>query len=465
MEEVSNMPALWIRVAVAIVAAICSLASAAGAQETKLERGTKVVAKSPNFALSDGARVIPARSPFEIHRVEHIAGDRVRLYSSGREGDAAVSDVVRLDEAEAYFSAQIKAAPKAVHGYLMRCFVRCKSRDGANARLDCIEAFRLEPRNYWVHLIRGGFALVDGDTKGAFAEVDEAIRLDPDSSDGYVTRAGYHFITDDHTKALADLEEAIVREPGNFSARDLRAKIWQAKGDRANALHEYNEAVRLDRKSADALVARAGYYFSQGHGDKALADVNEAIRLDSRSSSGYYVRATVEYARAADDAAMADLGEAIRIDPKDVQALTTRADYLAEGKNYERALVDLDESLRLDPKNTDLVRMRADLLVQMGDWKRVLADPGTRIELDLGGVPAAVTCICEFMTTGYVVKAMLDLDETLAIDSKNESAASARAAILEAKRLPGAAPAAAAKGPATRSEGTNRPAERPNSPK
>ena len=66
---------------------------------------------------------------------------------------------------------------------------------------------------------------MDGDSKGAFAEVDEAIRLDPDNSDAYVTRAGYHFITDDHAKALADLAEAIDRDPGNFYARDLRKNL------------------------------------------------------------------------------------------------------------------------------------------------------------------------------------------------------------------------------------------------
>ena len=125
---------------------------------------------------------------------------------------------------------------------------------------------------------------------------------------------------------------------------------------------------------------------------------------------------------------MSDVGEAIRIDPKDVQALTTRANYLAERKNYERALVDVDEALRHDPKNTELVWMRADLLVSTGDWKKLLADPNMRIELHLEDVPAAVTCICEFMTTGYLVKALLDLDQVLAIEPNNENANSANAA-------------------------------------
>ena len=114
---------------IGLIVGMCVAAPCLCAQEPKLELGTKVVAKSQNFVLSDGAKVIPAKSPFEIYRVEGTAGDRVRLYASGREGEAPVNDVVCLDQADAYFSAQIKAAPKAVHGYLMRCFVRCKSRD------------------------------------------------------------------------------------------------------------------------------------------------------------------------------------------------------------------------------------------------------------------------------------------------------------------------------------------------
>ena len=93
----------WVIHGIGMIAGICIAASGARAQEPKLEPGTKVVARSPDFVLRDGAKVIPVKSPFDTYRVERIAGDRVRLYSSGREGDALASEVVRLDQAEAYF--------------------------------------------------------------------------------------------------------------------------------------------------------------------------------------------------------------------------------------------------------------------------------------------------------------------------------------------------------------------------
>lgn len=118
------MPAIRVGVRLALIASVCFVAPVAHAQEAKLEPGMKVVARSPGFVLRDGAKVVPVGSPLDVYRVEQVEGDRVRFYAHGREGDARAGEVVRVDQAESFFSAQIKANPKAAHGYLMRCLVR-----------------------------------------------------------------------------------------------------------------------------------------------------------------------------------------------------------------------------------------------------------------------------------------------------------------------------------------------------
>ncbi len=178
----------WIRVAVAIVGTISTLAPAARAEETKLDRGVYVVPRSPGFVLRDGFRVISPATPFEIYRVERVEGDRLRLHSGRGEGDGRVSEVVRIDQAEAYFTEQINAEPGAAFGRLMRCWVRAFQHDIAKARVDCDEAVRLEPKNPWAYLMRGEISGLQDDIKSALVDINKAIALNGEQAAAYVSR-------------------------------------------------------------------------------------------------------------------------------------------------------------------------------------------------------------------------------------------------------------------------------------
>ena len=93
-------------------------------------------------------------SPLDIYRVLEVEGDRVRLYTTGFEGHARLSDVVAVEQADRYFSDQIRANPSLAFAYLARCNVRFRKHDLNRASVDCEEALRLEPKNPSVHLMR-----------------------------------------------------------------------------------------------------------------------------------------------------------------------------------------------------------------------------------------------------------------------------------------------------------------------
>jgi hypothetical protein len=150
------MPASRIAFRIVLIAGIYVPAAAARAEEPGLEPGMWVVAKSPDLALRDGGKLIPLASPFNFCRVERVEGDRVRLYAAGREGDARASDIVRVEQAEAYFSDQMKQNPRAVYSLLMRCAVRAEiQHDLVNALADCEAAIRIGPKNPWSYVARG----------------------------------------------------------------------------------------------------------------------------------------------------------------------------------------------------------------------------------------------------------------------------------------------------------------------
>ena len=182
------MRATFIAVCAAFIGAIGVAAPTTAAQESKLEPGMRVVARSPDFVFRDGAAVIPFGSPLDIYRVERVDGARVRLIFGSREGDARASDVVRIEDAEAYFNEQIKANPRSAHGYLMRSNSRLVRNDLAGEQADCEEAIRLEPQNPWGYLSRGEIKTQRSDMKNALADFDHVIRLDSKIARVFVLR-------------------------------------------------------------------------------------------------------------------------------------------------------------------------------------------------------------------------------------------------------------------------------------
>jgi tetratricopeptide (TPR) repeat protein len=403
------------RVGILIVATICLVALDARAQEPNLQPGLRVVARSPDFALRDGPKVISAGTPFDIYRVERVQGDRVRLWSGSREGDALAAEVVSVGQAEAYFSDQIRANPRAIYCYLMRCVVRgALQHDLAGARHDCELAIRLEPRNPWGYMMRGQINGQQGDVKKALADFNQAIKLDKTIASGYVARAQCQLESGNFDQALADVEEALRRDKNHVSAYVLRAAIRCEKGDLANALRGFNEAVELAPKSAFAHISRAECYASLHEYGKAMADANDAVRLDPARAGNYLTRAQIAEATGDMTRAFGDLNEAIRLDRKNVEALGHRASIHQLRGEWSEALADLNEVIQIDPKDARAFVGRGVNSAEQRKYDQSLLDLDKAISLDPKFAEAYYRrgCVLAWQKQDYA-KALADFDEVI----------------------------------------------------
>ena len=293
---------VWVRFCLIVV---CCLAAPVGlAQEVKFERGMAVVAKSPGLVVKDGAEVVTLESPLEVFRVERVEGDRVRIHINGREGDARASDLVPVDQAEAFFNDQIKANPR--QGSRLHDEVRHPrfAGDLLNARLDSERVIQIDPRNCWGFFLRGSIAYQKRDLKNSLVDLNKAIELDQKNARAYAARAECHCDLRNYDKALADVDEVTRWGANKVNMHIVRGNVLMGKGDGDQALREYNEAIRLDRTSVTAHLARANCYGSREDYASALADVNEAIRLDPKESGGYSTRAHIAYAKGDLDGAL-----------------------------------------------------------------------------------------------------------------------------------------------------------------
>ena len=100
-----------------------------------MEVMTELFPKSPEFVFRAGAKVIPLGSNVNAFYVLAVDGDRVRISLDGREGDARTSELVAIDRAEDYFTAQIQANPQFVYGYVMRAIARYEKHELVKARI------------------------------------------------------------------------------------------------------------------------------------------------------------------------------------------------------------------------------------------------------------------------------------------------------------------------------------------
>ena len=181
--------------------------------------------------------------------------------STVREGDARTSDVIPLEQAEAFFSERIKQDPRVVYYYLMRALVRLENRDLVKGRTDSDVAIRLDSKNAGAYLIRGKALQQLGDLEAAARDLDRAVELAPDDVQSYLGRAEYYAVRKNHEKALADLNAAIERDPESPGCR-VRAAAgeWLDSGKPERAIADFNEAVRLGPKSSSERLSRAIYF-------------------------------------------------------------------------------------------------------------------------------------------------------------------------------------------------------------
>ena len=193
--------------------------------------------------------------PLGLHAANYyvvrVDGDRVRIVHDGREGDARTSDLVPMDQAEAYFSEQIKTKPESSYAYLMRAFARTDKDDWVNLGTDCEQAIRLAPNNAAAFLMRGYVLKGRNEFDAALKDLMRPFRFAPKNAYAFRGRAECYAAQKTAEKAFADINEAIT--PGSrelLCAIGRVVDLWSEQGNAERALADYNEMVRLSPKSS-----------------------------------------------------------------------------------------------------------------------------------------------------------------------------------------------------------------------
>ncbi len=200
-------------------------------------------------------------------------------------------DVVRLDDAPAYYTKTIRSQPGAAYAYLLRGMAWSLKRDYENAIKDFSEAIRLEPGVPMVYQARATAYHALHEYEKALADLTEAIRLSPDTALFYNDRGCVYKNLGNYKKAQEQLSEAIRIDPKLALAWSNSAVNWHVQKEYAKAMEDFNRAIEIDPKLAHAYNFRGYAWSKQGHYSQALKDWDESIRIAPDEPWGYYGKA------------------------------------------------------------------------------------------------------------------------------------------------------------------------------
>jgi tetratricopeptide (TPR) repeat protein len=259
-------------------------------------RGRRIVTKYADVEvdvrgpLSDTNKA-KARVGDEILRVARSQNEQLLVRVAGREGWIKKSDVVRLEEAVAYFSGRIKSEPDSSYFHNKRGTVYSHQGEYDKALSDFTTALKLDPYNVAAHTNQGMIWFLKGNYDKALEAQTEALRLNSKYVAAYNNRGVIWFIKKEYQKALADFDAALRLEPDHINAHNNRAWLWAACPDahfqdQARAVEEAKRACELSFwENPECLDTLAAAHAGAGNFDEAVKSLKKVLDFPAEELS------------------------------------------------------------------------------------------------------------------------------------------------------------------------------------
>src|SRR5262245_55354042 len=174
------------------------------------------------------------------------------IYPGPYIGRVKKTEVVKLADAEMFFTGKIKANPKDTWAYRNRAAVRVMDKDYDGAIDDLTDAIEIDP-HFSLFVERGRTKRAKGDLDGAIKDYGEALKLEPKDAVAFNNRGVVWEAKGKLDNAIDDYTSAIDADPKYSTPYRNRGLAQQKKGDYGPAIKDFNEAVKLDPNNALTL--------------------------------------------------------------------------------------------------------------------------------------------------------------------------------------------------------------------
>lgn len=220
-----------------------------------------------------------------------------------------------------------------------------------------------------------------------------------------------------------------------------RARIHAEAGDLQAAASDLTEAIERSGNYAPAFAARADLLRANEQCEVALADYVQAIRLLPNDLNLYMNRARCLVDLGEVDGALSDIDQVITAGRDREQdlvlfALRAKARLLVEKSDFDAALQGVDKAIAIAAGDAELYVERGDIHLKKKQFDKAAADFDTAIEKAKAGpvegqVVAALARASGLSEMGRPADAEAQLNEAVALDTKDVAALKARAEFFQ----------------------------------
>ena len=267
--------------------------------------------------------------------------------------------------------------------YYERARTRSLEGDNKGALADINRAIRSDPRMAIAYFARGDIKRSGGDAKGAVDDFTMGIKLDPKFTPAYIGRGDARRNIGDTDGAITDFNKAIKLDAKNVSAYIGLGMARTQKGI-GGAINDFNKAIKLDQKASEAYFGRGWARAGKGDTKGAISDFTRAIKLNPRHGMAYQLRGEAYRANSETDKAIADFTKAIKIGvPNWAHAYGNRGSERLTKGAYSKALADFDKAIKLDPKLATLYLGRGTAHLAMDNTEKAIGDLTLAVRLDV----------------------------------------------------------------------------------
>lgn len=241
-------------------------------------------------------------------------------------------------------------------------------------------ARELQPTNNAVRVKIASLLLMSGDAKRARAEAQEILKSNPLDGDALVLLANSAASTNEVAESKRLFESMLASAPQNPSLHLALGVLAQRTGDLAAAQTQFGEAVRLDPKSSKSHFALANICFALGDTNKAevhFKAAKDSAALKSVERLGYS-EFLFKTGRAAEAKSL--LEETTKQSPDFLGAWTMLTQIALSQRDTNSAAQYVAKALERDPNNRDALLNRSRLKIAAREYAAASADLQTLAE-------------------------------------------------------------------------------------
>lgn len=209
------------------------------------------------------------------------------------------------------------------------------------------KALSIDPREPTALEIRAHYKSgVQGDIKGALADIETALEVTPGGSTAWNVRGTLHSELGANREAEADYRKSVELDPEDPVARTNLAVFYLEHGRVEDAKRELDLALKLDPTLGPALVVRGMYHMQTGQLDQAIDDLLAGTVSNPSHSQGQLLLAAAHYEKGDRIPAAQALDNADRLDNNDPVISAARTAIAIDNYDSEGAIRNAQEYVR-----------------------------------------------------------------------------------------------------------------------